>query len=201
MTAFRRAALVMALATSFAAHAQMGQTLGYQWVEAVRNEDPVKLNKLAAERSRLNAAVLDYQLDGEGAIHVAVKKGNTEYLRFMLGLGANPNLISGRDGETPLTLAVVVDQPALVAALLARGARVDQGNRSGETPLIKAVRFHRQAMVQELLTRGADPDKADYTGKSARLYAAGETRFPQIAKALADAPRRTAKPVAGPQLR
>jgi ankyrin repeat protein len=193
--------LVLGAAASAPLLAQSsGTALGYQWVQAVKEEDGAKLNKIAADRSKLNSAVLDYQSDGEGAIHVAVRKGNGEYLRFMLGLRANPNLIAERDGETPLTQAALLNQPEMATILLNGGARVDQGNRSGETPLIKAVRFNRIDMVRQLLERGADADKADYTGKSARTYAAANTRFPAIAKALADAPKKSARPVAGPRL-
>lgn len=193
-------ALLFAAPAAVLAQAGGGQTLGYQWIEAVRAEDGAKLNKLAADRSAMNSAVLDYQTEGEGAIHVAVKKGLVDYIRFMLALGANANLQAQRDGETPLTLAASADQTDIATILLLR-ARIDQGNRAGETPLIKAVRFRRPAMVQLLLSRGADADKADYSGKSARMYALSETRFPVIAKALADAPKKSAKPVSGPQLK
>lgn len=195
-----RRLLLLPLLLAAPALAQSGTTLGYQWLQAVKEEDGSKLNALAAKRSQLNAAVLDYQSDGEGAIHVAVRKNNLPYLRFMLALGANPNLVSERAGETPLTMAAMADQGDAAAVLLSARARVDQGNRSGETPLVKAVRFHRPDMVRDLLARGADPDKADYAGKSARMYAAEDSRNPLVARALADAPKRIARPVAGPKL-
>lgn len=203
MSVFRLAAAILpaALLAAGPLGAQsLGTALGYQWIQAVKDEDGAKLNKLAADRSRLNSAVLDYQADGEGAIHIAVRKGNGDYLRFMLSRGANPNLIAQRDGETPLTQAALLDQPDMATILLAYRARVDQGNRGGETPLIKAVRYNRLPMIQQLLQGGADPDKTDYTGKSARTYAAENTRFPMIAKALSDAPKKVARPVAGPRL-
>lgn len=201
MSAIRTILVLSAFAVAAPAAAQsLGTGLGYQWVQAVKEEDGAKLNKLAADRSKLNSAVLDYQSDGEGAVHIAVRKGNAEYLRFMLARGANANLVSERGGETPLTLAAVANQPEMVPILLSFGARIDQGNRGGETPLIKAVLNNRYDLVRLLLQRGADADKADYTGKSARAYAAANTRFPQVAKALADAPKKTARPVAGPRL-
>lgn len=192
--------LAIAAAPLLAQSSGTGQTLAYQWWKAVKEENPVDLNRLAADRSKLNSAVLDYQNEGEGAVHVAVRAGNGEYLRFMLRLGANPNLASEKGGETPLTLAVIVNRPDMAEILINFRAKVDQANRGGETPLIKAVRFNRLDMVQDLLQRGADPDRADYTGKSARAYAAANIRFPAIAKALADAPKRTARAAAGPKL-
>jgi ankyrin repeat protein len=198
MSVFRLSAAVLLLAAAPVA-AQMMKPLGAQWIDAVKEEDGTKLNKIASDRSKLNAAVLDYQSDGEGAIHIAVKKGNDLYLRFMLQLGANPNLIAEKTGETPLTMAVISDQPAAFDVLLTR-ARVDQANRAGETPLIKAVLFNRPDLVRALLAKGADPDKADYTGKSARTYAAGGGRSSVISKMLAEAPKRSVKPVAGPRI-
>lgn len=197
MSAFRLTAAALLIATPLSA--QMLKPLGAQWIDAVKNEDGTKLNKIAADRSKLNGAVLDYQSDGEGAIHIAVRKGNSIYLRFMLQLGANPNLVAEKTGETPLTMAVMSGQPEIFDYLLTR-ARVDQGNRGGETPLIKAVNFRRDDMVRQLLAKGADPDKADYTGKSARIYAAADARSSQIGKLLADAPKRSTKAVAGPRI-
>ena len=163
----------------------MLKPLGAQWIDAVRDEDGAKVNKIASDRSKLNAAVLDYQSDGEGAIHIATRKNNAIYLNFMLLLGANPNLIAEKSGETPLTMAVIADQPDVFNLLLAK-ARIDQPNRAGETPLIKAVLFNRPALARQLLDKGADPDRADYTGKSARIYAASGMRSSQLAKMLAD---------------
>lgn len=201
MSAYRRLLILLLALAAVPLLAQgMGQTLGYQWWKAVKDENPNDLNKIANDRSKLNGAVLDYQVEGEGAVHLAVKAGNGEYLRFMLRLGANPNLVAEKAGETPLTTAVIVDRADMAQILLDFRARPDQPNRGGETPLIKAVRFHRQDMVETFLKAGADPDRADYTGKSARLYAAADTRFPLIAKTLADAPKRAARPVAGPKL-
>ena len=195
-----RFALLAPLALAAPAAAQgLGQTLGYQWLQAVKDENGTKLNELAAKRSQLNGAVLDYQSDGEGAIHIATRKNNLEYLRFMLYLGANANLVAEKTGETPLTMTAAADQVEAATMLLSK-ARIDQPNRGGETALVKAVRFRKPEMVRLLLDRGADPDKVDYAGRSARMYAAEDARNPLIAKALAEAPKRTARPAAGPKL-
>lgn len=198
MSAFRFS-LAAVLLVAAPVSAQMLKPLGAQWIDAVRDEDGAKVNKIASDRSKLNAAVLDYQSDGEGAIHIATRKNNAIYLNFMLLLGANPNLIAEKTGETPLTMAVIADQPDVFNLLLAK-ARIDQPNRAGETPLIKAVLFNRPALARQLLDKGADPDRADYTGKSARIYAASGMRSSQLAKMLADAPKRSARAVAGPKI-
>lgn len=199
----RRIAVGCALALFAAASvgAQGNAPLGYQWLQAVKEQDDAKLYKISSQnQGALNAAVLDYQSDGEGAIHVAIRQGNRRYVEIMLGLGASANSVADKSGETPLTLAILADKSDLVPILLRFGARIDAANRGGETPLTKAVRQHNQPLVQLLLTRGADPDKGDYTGKTARTYAVSETRYPEIAKLLAAAPKRNARPAAGPRL-
>ncbi|WP_239519013.1 ankyrin repeat domain-containing protein, partial [Stenotrophomonas maltophilia] len=77
-----------------------------------------------------------------------------------------------------------------VGILLKYGANVNTANASGETPQIRAVQVHDIEVVRQLLTAGANPDRTDnVTGKSARDYARDETRYPQIAKLLAEAPK------------
>ena len=73
-------------------------------------------------------------------------------------------------------------------------------NRRGETPLIKAVQVRDLGLIQLLLQKGANPDKADFTGRSARGYAAVDTRNPAIARAIESAPKVKTLPVAGPKL-
>ena len=70
---------------------------------------------------------------------------------------------------------------------------------NGETPLIRAVQMHNVDIVRQLLDAKADPDRADYgSGKSARDYAREGTRWPAIAKLVADAPKKGQKPASGP---
>ena len=164
MSAFRLTAAVLAARRRPAVGAD-AQAAGLRsGSRRSRTRTAPKINKMASDRSKLNGAVLDYQSDGEGAIHIAVAQGQCACTCASCSRsGANPDLIADERGETPLTLAVMADQPDMRRSLLARNAReVDQANRAGETPLIKAVSCHRPQIVRLLLAKGADPDQADY---------------------------------------
>lgn len=84
----------------------------------------------------------------------------------------SPNVAYG-DGQTPLSLAVLIDQPALAQALLERGARADLCGRLG-CPLHLAVaqsdKARRAPWLELLLAAGAPPDTFD-----ARYLAAAST--------------------------
>ena len=89
-----------------------------------------------------------------------------------------------------------------VGILIKYRANVNLANSGGETPLIRAVQMHNADLVRQLLDARADPDRADFgSGKSARDYARENTRYPIIAKLLADAPKAGSKAAAtGPKL-
>ena len=85
--------------------------------------------------------------------------------------------------------------------LTAAKANTNLANASGETPLIIAVHRRDADMVRLLLAAGADPDQTDtLAGKSARDYAALDTRSTAISRQFADAPRKIKRSVAGPRL-
>lgn len=193
------APLVVAVAATPLVAQKMGST-GFQLVKSVKDNDAGAFYQITREGGgQLNSAVLDYQSDGETALHVAVRTNRRNFVNDLLYFGASPQVVSAA-GETPLTMAVIARNTELVDLLIRARAQVDFANRRGETPLIKAVQVHDIGLVQQFLERGANPDKTDFTGQSARMYAAADTRYPAISKALADAPKRTARPVSGPKL-
>ena len=127
---------------------------------------------------------------GEGALHIVTRRSDSTYLRVLLQQDdINPNLQDNR-GNTPLIIAAERGWGDGVQILLKYGANVNTANTSGETPLIRAVQVHDIDVARQLLAAGANPDRTDnVTGKSARDYARDETRYPQIAKLLAEAPK------------
>lgn len=192
------AALLAAAALAVPAAAQR-QSLGYQFLDAIKKRDGAAVNKVVSQPG-IGSAVVNYQADGEAAIHVVTRTCDETYLRFVLGHGGDANLRNGA-GNPPMIVAVDENQPRCVEILAKNGGKIDFTNRSGETPLIRAVQLHNLEMVQLLLTLGANPDQADIiAGKSARDYAVGDTRFPAVAKVLRDAPKRSARSVSGPSL-
>lgn len=176
----------------------------YNFLQAIRETDGAKVNKYLEDKTLRIVNTKDRQT-GEGALHIIVKRNDSTYLRVLLQQDdINANLQDGR-GNTPLLIAAERGWDEGVSILIKYGANVNMANSSGETPLIRAVQVHDINVVRTLLDAGANPDRTDnVTGKSARDYARDETRYPQIAKLLADAPKGSkgggAAGPAGPKL-
>ncbi|MDF2384481.1 ankyrin repeat domain-containing protein [Nostoc ellipsosporum NOK] len=161
----------------------------YNFLNAIRETDGTKVNKYLENKSLRIVNAKD-RSTGEGALHIVVRRSDSTYLRVLLQQDdINPNLQDNR-GNTPLIIAAERGWGDGVQILLRYGANVNTANTSGETPLIRAVQVHDIDVARQLLAAGANPDRTDnVTGKSARDYARDETRYPQIAKLLAEAPK------------
>ena len=171
----------------------------YQFLEAVRKQDGTKVMKLITDTNGSIVNTRD-RATGEAALHIVARQGDAVYLRYLIQKGANPNIQDGR-GNTPMIVCVETGFEEGVQILLTYKANVNLANSSGETPLIRAVQLRKTSLVRILLAAGADPDRADViSGQSARDYARIDTRSPQIAKLLADAPRVQNSGIAGPRL-
>lgn len=72
---------------------------------------------------------------------------------------------------TPLGVAVSMQRLDVAAALVARGASIEQRDAQGRSALYMAVSWGREAPVRWLLDRGADPDAASALGKTPRSLA------------------------------
>jgi hypothetical protein len=154
---------------------------------------------------------------GEPALLVALRTGLPNTAAVLL---RQPDLHVDQPnalGETALMLAVYREQPATVAALLARGARVDQpgwaplhyaadvgavglaqvlvnaGARidarspNDTTPLMMAARNGHGTMARWLLERGADREARNALGWTAAEFAR-RADFTALAAQLAGAP-------------
>ncbi len=121
---------------------------------------------------------------GESALHIVTARRDLTWMGFLLQRGANPNA-RDKNGITPLMLATNLRFVDGAELLLGRKAQIDATNNSGETALIRAVQLRDLAMVRLLLKNGANPDKQDtIAGQSARDYANGDFRNPQILEAI-----------------
>lgn len=197
--AFRVAAVAAIALTVVPAAAQQFSD-GYEFLKAVRDSDGNKVNKFLLDRSLRIVNTKD-RGTGEGALHIVARRSDALYLRALLQADdVNPNLQDGR-GNTALMVAVGQNWNEGVGILIRYRANVNLANSAGETPLIRAVQMHNADIVRQLLDAKADPDRADYgSGKSARDYAREATRWPAIAKMLADAPKGGKAAGAGPKL-
>ncbi|MBF0543861.1 MAG: HEAT repeat domain-containing protein [Candidatus Riflebacteria bacterium] len=95
---------------------------------------------------------------GENILHVAVKNGQTNFLRF---LKENNFDFSNKDagGNTLLHTAVLADQEKSLVFLLSQQLPVNEKNFSGNTPLHEAVLEKKKKMIYWLMKLGnADPN-------------------------------------------
>jgi ankyrin repeat protein len=193
----RAVAASMALAlVSVPASAQMNFSDSYTFLKAVREKDGAKVTELVGAPGSTVINTRDRD-NGEGALHYVVRARDLNWLAFLLGKGARPDLQSNR-GDTPLTLAAQIGWLEGAEQLLARRASVDLSNGRGETPLILATQRRDVPMVRLLLARRADPTRNDrVAGMSALDYAKQDPRAAAVLKLL-EAKLAPAKPMAGP---
>nr|XP_033784491.1 SH3 and multiple ankyrin repeat domains protein 2 isoform X2 [Geotrypetes seraphini] len=98
----------------------------------------------------------------------------------MLDRGLDPNYHDPENGETPLTLAVQLDNSMeMVKALRNGGAHLDFRARDGLTALHKAARVKNQVALMTILELGASPDYKDSRGLTPLYHTAmvGEDPF------------------------
>ncbi len=196
---FLLAAAALAAGLSAPASAQLGQSNGYKFLEAVKDADGAKVKELLSAPGTTIIDTKEFS-SGETALHIVARRSDAVYTRYLLQAGANPNLRDKR-GNTPLMVAVSGSAVELVGIFITAKANVDLANDSGETPLIRAVQLRSLPMVRALLAAGADPDHADsLAGKSARTYAEQDSRSPAIAKLFEETPKRARRSVAGPKI-
>lgn len=188
---------LMLLLASAPAMAQLGQSDGYKFLEAVKDAKGAEATELLTKPGTTVINHKDYN-SGETALHIVAKRGDALWTRFLLQKGADPNARDGR-GNTPMLVAITVGASDLVPILIAGKANVNLANQSGETPLIRAVQRRDVQLVGVLLKAGANPDQPDnLAGRSARDYAIDDTRYPQLAEAFKDVPKRSSRGIAGP---
>ena len=194
----RRLLFALVFCAAAPAAAQLGQSEGYRFLQAIRDSDGNEVNSLLAKPGTTVVNAKDYS-SGETALHIVAKRGDTVYTRFLLQKGANPNIRDAR-GTTPLAAAVIAGQDAVIPLLIQGKADVNLANPAGESPLILAVHLRQYGIIRALLDSGADPDAPDnLAGKSARDYAVAETRQPQLAALFANVPKRDRRRLVGPR--
>ena len=190
----RWVAVSMILVLAVPAAGQQTFSDSYNFLKAVRERDGDKVTNLVAEPGSVVINTRE-RGSGEAALHIVVRGRDLNWLAFLLGKGARPDIQTNR-GDTPLTMAAQIGWLEGAEQLLSRRASVDLTNGRGETPLILATQRRDMPMVRLLLSRRADPKRTDnVAGMSAIDYAKQDPRAGAVLKLLKAAP---AKPVAGP---
>ncbi len=181
-------ALAAAIAVPVAAQQQQFSD-NSTMLKAVRERDGATVERLLSDPSSSAANARDPST-GEGPLHIVVRRRDIDWLAFLLGNGARPDMQSS-DGTAPLHLAASIGWVEGAQQLLARRANVNIANNRGETPLILAVQGRQIDLIPLLLQQGANPTHTDsVAGYSALDYARQDRRDPTIARLLEAAPTR-----------
>ena len=102
--------------------------------------------------------------------------GRTAQALDLLKKGANPNELDKWSGFTPLSIATVNGHKDTVAALLGKGADVQEANALGLTALHWAALVGRADIAKLLLSKGANVDAKDNWGDTPILLGAQKGR-------------------------
>jgi hypothetical protein len=112
----------------------------------------------------------------------AALANNTEAVRRLLEGGANPNEGRFIGGRTPLFLAIMHRNSAMVDALIGKGADVNATDDAGSTPLMWAAYDENgdPGLVRKLVALGADPGARNKHGETALLWAIRRGHTPVV---------------------
>lgn len=189
MAHFRALLAAMLVVLSVPAFSQAGFSEGFRFLKAVRERDGATVDSITSNPS---STAVNYRepSNGESALHILTRGRDLNWLGFMLGRGARPD-IQDDEGNTPLILAAQLGWRDGAERLLMRGANVNRANSRGETPLIVAVQRLDVPMVRLLMGRGADPNLTDHiAGNSALDYARQDGRAANVLRAIEEAASR-----------
>jgi ankyrin repeat protein len=139
-------------------------------VEAVKNADKPAIHTLLPQHIDLSAV----DTDGSTALHWAVRRDDLETANLLITGGANVKT-ANRYGVTPLSLACLNGNAAMIEALLKAGADPNSALPGEESALMTASRTGRVDAVKVLIAHGANVNfKESKRGQTALMWAAAE---------------------------
>jgi formylglycine-generating enzyme len=141
------------------------------WHEAARNNDLAGLAAMLRKDGRESA---NRRIEGGVApMHIAAGKGNIETVAYLLGCGADPDVVTD-NGFTPLHWAAGNNSRRVVEMLVDAGATINTATEHGVTPLHWAASRNAVEAVQALLEKGANPELKTSKGLTALHWAVME---------------------------
>lgn len=151
-------------------------------IEAYKFDDEETMKKKGNQRFKTCTKILKYFACIELDLHDAVLSANIHHVRSSVkkitqGANPQPELLNQFDqnGCTALSLAVKINQPAIVLFLLENGAAVDYIDAStGRTPLFYSVLNKNYEITSYLLASGSNPNTVDFQCISPLMIAANK---------------------------
>lgn len=149
-------------------------------VDAVKHSDKAAIKALLPQRIDPNVQ----DVDGSTALHWAARKDDLETAGALIKSGANVKA-ANRYGVTPLSLACINGNAAMIELLLKAGADANTILPEGETVLMTASRTGKVGAVKSLLAHGADVNfKETRRGQTALMWAAAEGNTEVVAELI-----------------
>ena len=163
-----------------------GAALDIPLVEAAKQGDTravrALLDKLDDDDSLdVNTA----EADGTTALHWAVRLDSLDVTDLLIAAGADVMAASAFD-ITPLSLAAVNGNPAMIERLLAAGADPNATIAEGDAVILTAARTGRADAIRTLVAHGADVNVTQGAGHTPLMWAAAEGHV-EAMQALIDA--------------
>lgn len=187
MKVLAKAAALAGLLLALAGPARAGSAAELSELIAASGRSPdLDAVKAALKKVRVNK----FDSSGMTALLAAAENGRTEIAAFLLDKGANinerrkPEKSDGKDGRTPLMLAIQFEHRPMVELLLERKARLDVISDNGDTALHWAAFKGSREIVELLLKRGAPPHAQSKAGGSALATGAAKGHL-EIVKLIA----------------
>lgn len=140
-------------------------------MRAIHQQDAGKIERAIKAGAALNTPLPD----GSLPLAWAVETQNLPLVNLLLTKGAKPDVgDSHLHSFSPLVVACQRGEPAIVAALLAAGAKANNATTTGISPLALCAGNSTAAAVKQLLDKGAAVDAADSTGQTPLMWAAAK---------------------------
>ena len=150
--------------------------------DAAMKGNKAAVRSLLQKKADVNAA----QTDGTTALHWAVRLDDLETAELLIRAGATVSAAT-RAGATPLQLAAVNGNAAIIAALIKAGADPNAPvTKYGDTTLMMAARTGNPEAVKVLLDNGATANAVETWGGTTALMWAVSESHPDAAKMLID---------------
>jgi ankyrin repeat domain-containing protein 17 len=97
---------------------------------------------------------------------LAAREGHLDATKLLLDHGAQINVPSGSNDDTPLTLACWKGHTKVVHLLISKKSNIDHQTKTGCTPLMEATREGHVGVARLLLEAGANVETPDNYGQS-----------------------------------